>query len=333
MKLHTKILLIVIPLATVLLSLFIGNFTASPSDITGLLISKLPFSENRNYDMAFYTAILHVRLPRIIIAFVVGMSLSVTGVVFQGVFRNPLVSDQILGVSSGASMGAALAILCDAPIIMIQFSSFAFGIISVIIAYSLSRVYKTSTTLTLVLSGIIVGGFFSSLLSFMKMIADPLDKMPAIIFWLMGSFSKVSSADLGYSLIFMLVPVAVIFLIRWKINVISVGEDDAQSLGMNTKLFRLILIILCTLATSAAVAVSGVIGWVGLVVPHVARILVGPDHKALVPASLSLGGTYLLIMDNLSRCISSSEISIGILTALIGAPLFAFLLKRGTGWL
>lgn len=265
-------------------------------------------------------------------ALLVGMSLSVSGAVFQGVFRNPLVSDHILGVSNGASLGAAAAILWGASIAGVQLAAFISGMLAVGLTYSVSRIYKTTSTLTLVLSGIIVGGFFSALVSLLKSIADPLDKMPAIVFWLMGSFAKISSVDLKFAVPIMVSAVFVLWLVRWRLNILAVGEEDAKSLGMNTEVFRFGLVVLCTLATSSAVAVSGVIGWVGLVVPHVARILVGPDHKDLIPLSISLGGTYMVLMDDLARSLTTAEVSIGILTAIIGAPFFAYLLRKGTSW-
>jgi iron complex transport system permease protein len=332
MWLKNKWVLIIIPLVAVIWSLFIGNFQADPATIISLLIAKLPFSSGGEFSPNLETAIFQVRLPRVIMALLVGMALSVSGAVFQGVFRNPLVSDHILGVSHGASLGAAAALLVGAPVSVVQLAAFASGMIAVALTYSVSRVYKTTSTLTLVLSGIIVGGFFSALVSLMKSVADPLDKMPAIVFWLMGSFAKVSSVDLKYAVPIMASAVFVLYLVRWRLNVLAMGEEDAKSLGMNTELFRLILVILCTLATSTAVAVSGVIGWVGLVIPHVARILVGPDHKDLIPVSISLGGTYLVLMDDLARSLATSEISIGILTAIIGAPFFAYLLRKGTSW-
>lgn len=331
-KLKYKILLILLPVVVGIISLFIGSFSASPTTVMALLWSKLPFTQPGDFSPTLETAILQVRLPRIIIALLVGMSLSVSGAVFQGVFRNPLVSDHILGVSNGAALGAAAALLLGAPISVVQLAAFTAGMVSVGLTYSVSRVYKATSTLTLVLAGVIVGGFFSALVSLMKSVADPLDKMPAIVFWLMGSFAKTSSVDLAYAIPLMAVPLVIIYLIRWRINVLAMGEEDARALGVNTDQLQLVLIIFCTLATSAAVSVSGVIGWVGLVVPHIGRIIVGPDHKVLIPAVLSLGGTYLLIMDDLARSLTTSEISIGILTAIVGAPFFAYLLRKGTGW-
>ncbi|MEN6389551.1 MAG: iron ABC transporter permease [Syntrophomonas sp.] len=332
MWLKNKLILIILPLGAVIGSLFIGNFQADAATILSLIISKLPFAAGGDFSANLQTAIFEIRLPRILLALLVGMSLSVSGAVFQGVFRNPLVSDHILGVSNGASLGAAAALLLGEPISVVQLAAFITGMVAVGITYSVSRIYKTTSTLTLVLSGIIVGGLFSALVSLMKSVADPLDKMPAIVFWLMGSFAKISSNDLTYSVPIMLASLFILWLVRWRLNVLAMGEEEARSLGMNVEAFRLVLIVLCTLATSTAVAISGVIGWVGLVIPHVARILVGPDHKDLIPVSISLGGTYLVLMDDLARSLTTAEISIGILTAIIGAPFFAYLLRKGTSW-
>jgi len=333
MWLRKKTVLILMPVFAVLLSLFIGKYNADPMTILSLLFSKMPFGFGGEFSPNLETAIFQVRLPRVLTALLVGMSLSVSGAVFQGVFRNPLVSDHILGVSNGASLGAAAAILLGTSMAGVQLAAFFTGLLAVGLTYSVSRIYKTSSTpLTLVLSGIIVGGFFSALVSLMKSVADPYDKMPAIVFWLMGSFAKISSVDLKYAVPAMCIPIIALWLVRWRINVLAMGEEDARALGMNTEQFRLVLIVLSTIATSSAVAVSGVIGWVGLVIPHVARILVGPDHKYLIPASISLGGTYMVLMDDLARSLATAEISIGILTAIIGAPFFAYLLRKGTNW-
>ncbi len=327
-----KVTLIVLPVVTIIASLFIGKFQTDSATILHLLVSKLPFTNTEPYSVALENAIFYVRLPRILMAMLVGMSLSVSGAAFQGVFRNPLVSDHILGVSNGAAFGAALALLFGAPISIVQLAAFASGMIAVALAYFISRFYKTTPTLTLVLGGVIIGAFFSALVSLLKYSADPLDKMPAIVFWLMGSFSKISVIDLKYAAPIMLVSIGALYLVRWRINVLAMGEEDAKALGIETERFRIVIIIFCTLATAAAVSVSGVVGWVGLVIPHIARMLVGPDHKVLIPATISLGGTYLLLIDNLARSMATAEVPLGILTALIGAPFFAYLLRKGTGW-
>ena len=327
-----RLLLIIVPLTAIIGSIFVGRYTASMSEVLTLVGVKFGILKDVELSKTLVSAIWNVRIPRIIIVFLAGASLSVSGAVFQGVFRNPLVSDHVLGVSNGASFGAAIALLLGLPMAVVQASSFVFGVISVLLAYWLTRVYKGESMLTLVLSGIIISGFFSALVSLMKTLADPMDKMPAIVFWLMGSFAKVSNKDLIDCLPAMALPLLFLYLLRWKINVLATGDESAKALGMNTTAFRIVLIMLCTFATAATVAISGVVGWVGLVIPHVSRIIVGPDYKKLVPMSIAMGGTYLLVMDNAARMIASYEVPIGILTAVVGAPLFAFLLGKGSGW-
>ncbi|NLY56341.1 MAG: iron ABC transporter permease [Firmicutes bacterium] len=327
-----NLILLLLCIGSIFISLFIGSYKVSPGEVLDLLWTRLTSGDLSRFPLLLQTAILDIRLPRITVVFLVGMTLSIAGVVYQAAFQNPLVSDHVLGVSNGAAFGAALALLLGLEMIAVQTLAFIFGIVAVLISWGISRTYAKASNLTLVLSGIITGGFFSALVSFMKSIADPLDKMPAIVFWLMGSFARVSKSDLWYSVLFMGLPLLMLFLVRWRINVLAMGEEDAKALGMNTTQFRFVLIILCTIATACAVSVSGVVAWVGLVIPHIARIIVGPDHKDLVPAAMAIGGSYLLLMDDLAKSITTSEISIGILTSLIGAPFFAYLLRKGTGW-
>jgi iron complex transport system permease protein len=327
-----KLALILIPIPAFLLSLFIGRYQADPGTVLSVIASKIPFMEGNTFSTTLETAILWVRLPRIVLAMMVGMSLSISGAAFQGVFRNPLVSPQILGVANGAAFGAAFAILAGASILIVQIAAFVCGILSVAMTYSISRFYKSTPTLTLVLSGIVVGAFFAALVSLIKYSADPWDKLPAIVFWLMGSLAKSSVEDLMITVPPMALSIIALLLVRWRINVLSLGDEDARALGIDVEKLRLILILFCTLATSAAVCVAGVVGWVGLVIPHVGRMLVGPDHKVLLPATLSIGGVYLLLMDDLARTMTVAEIPLGILTAIVGAPFFAYLLRKGINW-
>jgi iron complex transport system permease protein len=324
--------LILVPVLAIVISLFIGKYNASFGDILSLLGSKvMPFIES-DVSANLETAILQVRLPRILLAMLVGMSLAIGGASFQGLFRNPLVSSQILGVSSGASFGAALAIVLEQSSVVIQLAAFIFGLAAVGLALLINRFYKTSPTLTLVLAGVVIGSLFSSMVSLITYTADPNIKLPAIVFWLMGSLASSANQDLVFAVPPMFVGITVLMLIRWRLNVLSMGEEDAKALGVNTDRLRLIIVICATMITSAAVSVSGVIGWIGLVIPHFGRMLVGPDHKILLPTCLSLGGTYLLMMDNIARTATTSEIPIGIITGIIGAPIFAYLLTRGARW-
>jgi iron complex transport system permease protein len=326
------LVLVIAPVALIILSLFIGKYHASPGDIIGILVSKIVRSFPIGHPPTMETAILQVRLPRILLAVLVGMSLSISGASYQGLFRNPLVSSHILGVASGASFGAALGIMLSASSLMIQVMAFAGGLLAVSMALFITRFYRSSPTLTLVLGGIVVGSLFSSLVSLMTYAADPNTKLPAIVFWLMGSLSSSATSDLIFAVPPMLLGITVLLLIRWRINVLSMGEEEAKALGVNTDRLRIVIVICCTMVTSAAVCVSGVIGWIGLVIPHFGRMLVGPDHKVLLPACLSIGGVYLLLVDNVARTATSAEIPLGILTGIIGAPIFAYLLTKGTRW-
>ena len=332
---HSKYItacLITAPFIVFVLSLFLGKFQASPADILAVLAGKIAPSLGQDIPSTLKTAVLNVRLPRILLAFLVGASLSISGASYQGLFKNPLVSSHILGVASGASFGAALGIILDAPAAIVQLLAFVFGLTAVGIAVAVSRFYKASAALTLVLVGIIIGSFFSSLVSFITYTADPNLKLPAIVFWLMGSLSSSSIRDLAFVAIPMAVGIGTLVLIRWRINVLSMGDEDARAMGLDPVRWRITIIVCCTLITSASVCVSGVIGWIGLVIPHFARMIVGPDHKALLPACISIGGVYLMLIDNLARTMTSSEVPLGILTGIIGAPIFAYLLTKGARW-
>ncbi len=262
-----------------------------------------------------------------------GSALSIAGASFQGIFRNPLVSPDILGVGAGAGFGACLAILLWNSYMFIQLMAFAFGLLAMFIAISMGKASKGTGTLVFVLSGIIVGSIFTALTSLAKYVADPYDQLPAIVFWLMGSLSTVRYTDLLYILLPIFIGTLVLLLLRWRINILSLGDEEAKALGMDVEKMRLIIIVCATLVTSAAVSISGVIGWVGLVVPHISRMMVGPNYNRLLPMSMVIGASFMLIVDDLSRTIAATEIPLGILTALVGAPLFAYLVKKGRmGW-
>ncbi|MEN6475075.1 MAG: iron ABC transporter permease [Syntrophaceae bacterium] len=315
-----------------LLSLGLGRLNIPPATVMRIVAGRfIPLASN--WSATWESVIWDVRFPRLMAGMLVGGGLAMSGASFQGIFRNPLVSPHILGVSAGAGFGAALGLLFSGHIIVVQALAFFFGVVTVAITYALSRTYRSSQMLMLVLSGIIVGGFFSALLSLVKYIADPLNKMPAIVFWLLGSLNNVSNADLATTAPIFLSGMLAIILVRWRINLLAMGDDDARALGVHTARFRGLIIFCATIITSAAVCISGVIGWIGLVIPHMGRILVGPDHKLLVPASTLLGAIFLVLVDLCSRNLLAVEIPIGILTGLIGAPIFAWLLhKNRSGW-
>jgi len=313
-------------------SLFIGRYEVEPLTVVKMLISQvIPIEQT--WTNADETILFQVRLPRVIAAVIVGAALSMAGATYQGLFKNPLVSPDILGVSSGAGFGAALAILFSTAAWMIQVSAFIGGILAVLASYFLSRLYKNGQILVLVLSGVIVSAFFGALLSITKYVADPYEKLPTIIFWLMGSLSSVRYYDILTILPAIIFGGSVLILIRWRINLLSLSQDEAKTLGIDIKKITRVIIICATLLTAASVCISGIIGWVGLVVPHLGRMITGPDYKKLLPLTIVMGASYLLIMDDLSRTIIATEIPLGILTALLGAPFFAYLLwRRKTGW-
>lgn len=328
-------LVYLLPIALLIGSLFVGRYQTPVSVVVEesmKAFSYLFFGTPASVS-THYTVLFNVRLPRILAALLVGAALSVAGASFQGIFRNPLVSPYILGVGAGAGFGACLAILLWNSYLFIQLMAFAFGLLAMFLAISMGKASKGTGTLVLVLSGMIVGSVFTALTSLVKYVADPYDELPAIVFWLMGSLADVRYDDLLYILLPIFAGALVLFLLRWRINILSLGDEEAKALGINVEKMRLIIIVCATLMTSAAVSISGVIGWVGLVVPHISRMIVGPNYSRLLPMSMVIGASFMLLVDDLSRTIAATEIPLGILTSLVGAPLFAYLLRRGRmGW-
>lgn len=326
-------LLIIMPLIIVFSSLFVGRYPVSMSEVVGSIWVKLTMNTG-DIPGQIQSIIWDLRLPRAILGAFVGGSLAISGASFQGLFRNPLVSSGILGVSSGAGFGAALAILIFNSTAYTYLFAFAFAGLAVLLSYMIGRIYNTTPAIMLVLGGTIISSVFGALISFAKYVADPADQLPAIVFWLMGSLASSNYKDIMIAGIPMGIGIAGLIAVRWKINVLSMGDKEAHALGLNTTLYKGIVIICATLATAGAVCVSGIIGWVGLIIPHIGRMLVGNDNKALIPASLSLGACFLVIVDTLGRVVTGSELPLGILTALVGGPFFVYLLKttKGGGW-
>jgi iron complex transport system permease protein len=326
------VFLVGLPLLFFFISLFLGRLFIDPFTVIKILGQKVLFLPiETTWADALETVVIRVRVPRAIMAGAVGAGLSVSGAAFQGMFHNPLVSPYILGVSAGAGFGAALAIIMDGSMLTLQVFAFAFGIIAVSITYYTSRIYKTTPILMLVLSGIVVAALFQALISLLKYTADTEDKLPAIAFWLMGSMGSVRLENLPTALISIVVGSIGLLLVRWRINVLSMGDREARAMGVNTEQLKGIIIVCTTIVSAGAVAFCGIIGWVGLVIPHVSRMLVGPDHRVLLPTTLCIGAAYLILIDNVARIISPAEVPIGILTALIGAPFFALLLRKTRG--
>jgi iron complex transport system permease protein len=323
-------ILIAAPFALLYASLFIGRFAVPPLEVGRILlahVAALPHTWPDSLD----TIVVQIRLPRAVMALFVGAGLSASGVAYQGMFRNPLVSPDILGVTAASGFGAAVALLLSSGALELQIISFAFGVLGVLLTYLLARVYRTTPVLMLVLSGVVVAAFFSSLLSAVKYIADPESRLPAITYWLLGSLNGVSTRSLVIALPPIVIGGAGLVLLRYRLNVLAMGEEDARALGVRTERVKGAIIVCTTLITAAAVSVCGIVGWVGLVIPHLCRMIVGPDHRVLIPAAISVGATYLLFIDDVARTATAGEIPLGILTAIIGAPFFAFLLRRTRG--
>lgn len=313
-------------------ALMLGQLRIPPMTILEILASRV-FPIEPTWEPTLESVLFDVRLPRLIAGLLVGAGLSISGAAFQGLFRNPLVSPHILGVSAGAGLGAALAILFFSGILAIQVLSFAFGLAAVLMTVGLARVYRTTPVLMLVLSGIIVGALFSACTSLLKYIADPLNNMPSIVFWLLGSLNNASNKDLAIVGPVILSGIIILLLIRWRINLLAMGEENARALGVDTGRLTALIIICSTMISAASVSISGIIGWIGLVIPHIGRLLVGPDNKHLLPVVALVGASYLITVDTIARTAMESEIPIGILTALVGAPIFAYLLKKSRpGW-
>jgi iron complex transport system permease protein len=330
MSRRTVAVLTLVPVAVFFVSLFVGRFVIAPADVARILWAQF-FPTAHDWPASVETIVMQIRLPRSIMAMFIGAGLAASGAAYQGMFRNPLVSPDILGVTAAAGFGAALALLLSRNAVELQLIAFAFGLLGVLLTYLLARVYRSTPVLMLVLSGVVVAAFFSALLSGTKYVADPESKLPAITYWLLGSLNATSTRSLAMALPPIIVGGVGLLLVRWQLNVLAMGDEEARSLGIRTELLKGIVIACTTLITAACVSVCGIVGWVGLVVPHLGRMLVGPDHRALLPATLSIGATYLLFIDCVARSAVATEIPLGILTAMIGAPFFGYLLRKTRG--
>lgn len=281
------------------------------------------------------TVILQIRLPRVLAAVAVGAALSAAGAAYQSLFRNPLVSPDILGVSSGAAFGAVIGIFLSLPVVGIEAASFAGGLAAVLIAYAIAAAIRgRDTVLVLVLAGVVIGALFGAGVGLLKYLADPYNQLPAITFWLLGSLAAVNPGDLASLLPAVAVGLVPLALLRWRIDVMTLGDEEAAALGLDTKRLRIVVIAAATLMTSAAVAASGIIGWVGLVIPHLARLVVGPAFARLLPVSILFGGGFLLAVDTVARTLGHVELPLGVLTAALGTPVFLWLLafSRRAAW-
>ena len=328
-----EVVLLALPLIAFLISFPLGRYPIGIDQLIAVLAAKvLPLQHT--WPATVDTVVFNIRLPRILAAMLVGASLATAGAAFQGMFKNPLVSPDVLGASAGSAFGAALAIYFSRSMVGIQISSFVFGLVAVLLGYAVSSRIRHDPMLALVLAGILIGTLFTSGTSLIKYLADPYDKLPAITFWLMGSLASINTRDVTIAVVPILVGIVPLLLVRWRLNVLALGEEEAQALGLDTKRLKLLVVVCATLMTAASVAISGVIGWVGLVIPHLARAFVGPNYKILLPASMLLGSAYLLLVDDLARIMGPVEVPLGVLTSVIGAPFFLYLLQHARrGWL
>lgn len=301
-------------------------------DSVGRTISRV--IEGASPQSADERVLMVIRGPRVLTGLVVGAALAGAGVVYQGLFRNPLVSPDVLGVSAGAGLGAVVGIFLSLPMAAIQGLAFVGGVATVTLVYAIAAAVRgRDPTLVLVLGGVVVGALAGAAISLLKILADPYDQLPAITFWLLGSLASARPTDLWSAAPAVALGLVPLILLRWRINLLSLGDDEARALGLEAGRVRAVVIAAATLITASVVAISGVIGWVGLVIPHVARMLVGPNFERLLPAAMLMGAAYLVLVDTLARSLGRIEVPIGILTAVVGAPFFLWLLWRGRhGW-
>ena len=283
---------------------------------------------------AFWTnaeaaVVLNVRLPRILAAALIGAALSVAGVSYQGMFRNPMVSPDLLGASTGAGFGAALALFLSLSYFGVTLSAFCFGLTAVLLAYLISRKSRMDSTLSMVLAGMMISSLFTAGTSLIKLVADTENQLPAITYWLMGSLTSVRERDVRFAFFPILLGLIPLLLLRWRINLLTLSEAEARSMGVDTRRLRLIVILCATLMTAASVAISGMIGWVGLVIPHFCRILFGYDYRKLLPSCALSGAAFLILVDTIARTVTTAEIPLGILTSFVGAPVFLYLILSG----
>jgi iron complex transport system permease protein len=311
----------------VVVSLGLGRVAVPARTVVAILAAPFTGAPG-DWPAAFGQIVLNVRLPRIAAAILVGGALAAAGAAYQNLFRNPIVSPDILGVSAGAGFGASLGVMLNLGGTGIQAAAFTGGLTAVALVFAIGQAINRHSLVILVLVGVVIAAFFQAMISVLKILADPIDVLPVITFWLLGGLNKITPGDLPVAGAAIAVSLAVLFALRWQINVMSVGAEEARTLGINVAATRLALVVVATLMTAAAVSIAGIVGWVGLVVPHVARMLVGPGFERLLPVSVLCGAVLLLAVDDISRAASAMEIPLGITTSVIGAPLFLLLLLR-----
>ena len=322
-------------LLVMLFSLTIGRYPLPTSEIARIVASSFHTPIKGDYANAHWVVVEIVRMPRILMVTLCGIGLALSGATMQGVFRNPLVGPEIAGVSAGATLGGVLAIMFEWPSLGVVGLAFAGGGAALVCAFGLANLAGRAGVLSLILAEVIVGAFCSAVVGLLETLADPTTKLPTIIYWLLGSFAGATYEKVAIVAGVSLVAGTMLLALRWRINLLSLGEVDAASLGVNISALRWGLMALVSVIVAAQVSVSGGVGWVGLIVPHLARMLVGPEHSRLLPASAMLGGIYLLAMDDLARSLTAQEIPIGLLTSVVGTPIFALLFwkTQSKGWI
>ena len=329
MKLRWKIVLIILPVVTAVLALGIGRYFISPVEVMEALAGR--FTGNYEISEMAYKTVWNLRIPRILLALLVGAGLSTAGCAFQSLFANPLATPDTLGVASGASFGAALGILFGFDLLGMQLISFLMGALAVTLTW-LGGSGKGRALSSVVLSGIMMGSLFNALVSLVKYVADAETQLPAITYWLMGGLNNAGYKSLLFGAPPIIIGILVLYLIRWRMNLLPLSEDEAKSSGINIYALRMVTIICATMVTASCVSMCGQVGWVGLLIPHMCRMKFGSNHLTLIPASISFGAVFMVIVDTVARTMSAAEIPVSILTAVIGAPFFIILMRRSGGW-
>ena len=319
-----------LPIVVAVVSLGIGRFYVDPITIVKILTSQV-FPIDQTWSNMEETVVMNVRFPRILLALLIGGGLAMAGASFQGMFGNPLVSPDILGVSAGAGFGASLGILLFGQGVTAQLLALVFGLLAILFTFFVAGNRKNAAIYMFVLAGVITSALFNALISLTKFVADPEEKLPAITYWLMGSLGTATYRDLYIAGPIILFGTLILYVLRWRLNLLTLPEDEAKSMGIPVTALKWAVIAGATIITAATVAAAGIVGWVGLIIPHVARMFVGNNNQFVLPVSLAIGSVYLLIIDDLARSLTATEIPLSILTAIIGAPFFAYLLRRMGG--
>lgn len=321
--------LVIGSIALALAAVGMGRFSMSMPQVAATLLPGL--LPNVEVTQTMQNVIFNIRLPRVLLSFLAGAGLSVAGASFQGLFSNPLATPDTLGVATGASFGAALGILAGFNMFWTQICALLMGMLAVGVVYTVSLVRGKASVIMIILGGMVVGSLFSALVSMIKYVADPQDVLPAITFWLMGSLAAANLQTLLFGAPFIAVGTAIIFALRWRLNVLSLHEDEARTLGVNVIRLRLTIILASTMITASVVSMCGLIGWIGLLIPHISRMIFGNDNRRVIPSCIVLGAVFMLLIDTLARTVSAAEIPVSILTAVIGAPVFIGLLRKTGG--